>query len=126
MEKTYFLILVSLTLLLHSSELSSQYKQCMDNSGGVTINMRECNGDELKRQNKRLNRAYKKVMKVLDAEHKDELKKVQREWIKYRNAKCDFLFGLTGGTMDLLIGGSCYVDMTERRAGELEDILIVM
>lgn len=126
MKKVLFFILICLTPLLYASELSNQHKQCMDNSGGVTINMRECNGDELKRQDKRLNKAYKEAMKVLDAKHTDELKKVQRLWIKYRDAKCDFLFGLTGGTIDLLIGGSCYVDMTEKRAGELEDILIML
>ena len=125
MKKNYFFILVFLTSL-YSSELSNQYKQCMDNSAGVTIEMRTCNGDELKRQDKRLNKAYKQAMKVLDVQHRDELKKVQRLWIKYRDAKCDFLFGLTGGTMDLLIGGSCYVNMTEKRAGELEDIVNTM
>ncbi len=126
MKKIYFLILVSLTSLLYSAELSHQYKQCMDKSGGVTIKMRECNGEELQRQDKRLNKNYKQVMRVLDAKHRNQLKKVQRQWIKYRDAKCDFLFGLTGGTMDLLIGGSCYVDMTEKRASELEDILIMI
>jgi uncharacterized protein YecT (DUF1311 family) len=61
-------------------------------------------------------------MKVLDAAHRDELKKVQRLWMKYRDAKCGFLFGLTGGTMDLIVGGGCHVDMTAQRARELKSI----
>jgi len=101
---------------------SRQYKQCLDNSGGVTVAMRRCNGDELKFQDRRLNRYYKKAMNVLDKEHRTKLKKVQRLWIKYRDAKCGFLFGLTGGTMDLVAGGGCYVDMTTKRAQELNDI----
>ena len=98
----------------------------MDKSGGVTLEMRICNGNELKYQDKILNKNYKQAMKVLDTKHRAELKKVQRQWIKYRDAKCDFLFGLTGGTMDLLIGESCYVDMTAKRAEELKDIITMM
>lgn len=105
---------------------SPQYKLCMDRSGGVTSELRSCNGAELKYQDKLLNKYYKQAMKVLDDKHKKELKKVQRQWIKYRDAKCDFLYGLTGGTMDLLMGGSCYVDMTAKRAEELKDIVAMM
>ncbi len=113
-------------ITLAEIQTSPEYKSCMDKSGGVTLAMRICNGNELKYQDKILNKNYKQAMKVLDAKHRDELKKVQRAWIKYRNAKCDFLFGLTGGTMDLLIGGSCYVDMTTKRAEELKDIVSMM
>ena len=116
----------SLISFLYPYELSRQYHQCMKKSGGVTIYMRKCNGDELKRQDRRLNVNYKKAMAVLDSKHRDELKKVQKLWIKYRDARCGFLFGLTGGTLDLLAGGSCYVDMTARRADELEDIVDMM
>ena len=82
---------------------SREYKRCLDNSGGVTSEMRNCNGNELKFQDNLLNKYYKQAMKVLDAAHRDELKKVQRLWMKYRDAKCGFLFGLTGGTMDLTV-----------------------
>jgi uncharacterized protein YecT (DUF1311 family) len=81
---------------------SRKYKRCLDNSGGVTSEMRNCNGNELKFQDNLL-KYYKQAMKVLDAAHRDELKKVQRLWMKYRDAKCGFLFGLTGGTMDLTV-----------------------
>lgn len=101
---------------------SREYKRCLDNSGGVTSEMRNCNGTELKYQDSLLNRHYKQAMKVLDTAHRDELKKIQRLWMKYRDAKCGFLFGLTGGTMDLIIGGGCHVDMTAQRATELKAI----
>ncbi len=41
---------------------------------------------------------------------------------KYRDTKCNFLFGLTGGTVDLIIGGGCFIDMTAVRAQELKEI----
>ena len=105
---------------------SKQYQRCLDNSGGVTTSMRNCNGNELKFQDARLNKYYKQAMNVLDKEHRVELKKVQRLWIQYRDTKCGFLFGLTGGTMDLIIGGSCHVDMTAKRAQELHSIAASM
>ena len=106
-------------------ETSPQYESCMEKSGGVTLQMRICNGKELEYQDKLLNKNYKRAMGVLDTEHKNELRKVQRLWKKYRDAQCNFLFGLTGGTLDLLIGGSCYIEMTAQRAGELEDIVMM-
>jgi uncharacterized protein YecT (DUF1311 family) len=94
----------------------------MDKSGGVTLKMRMCNGDEIKQQDKRLNTNYKKAMQVLSKDQKSELKKVQRLWMKYRDVKCGFEGSLTGGSMDLLMGGACLLDMTAIRADELENI----
>ena len=125
MKKILLPVVLSLSSFLYSYELSRQYQQCTD-SGGSTVEMRKCNDDELRRQDYRLNNNYKKAMAVLDSRHRNELRKVQRLWIKYRDAKCNFLFGLTGGTMDLLAGGSCYVDMTAQRADELKDIADMM
>ena len=125
MKRLLFLLSLIILPVITSAEMqtSPEYKSCMDKSGGVTLAMRICNGNELKYQDAILNKNYKQAMKVLDSKHRDELKKVQRLWIQYRDVKCDFLFGLTGGTMDLLIGGSCYIEMTSQRADELEDIL---
>ena len=124
MKLTIILLSASLTIL-SANELhySPQYQSCLDNSGGVTSNMRACNKRELKYQDKLLNKYYKEVMRVVDAQKHKELKKVQRLWIKYRDAKCDFDYGLTGGTIDLVIGDGCLVDMTAQRAGELKSIV---
>ena len=110
--------------LLSASEpkYSHNYQQCLDSSGGVTTNIRLCNSKELKYQDKLLNKNYKGAMKRLDKDKQDELKKVQRLWVKYRDARCNFQFGITGGTIDLLNGDSCLVDMTAQRAKELEGI----
>ena len=119
--------LITLPIILVAEvQYSAQYKTCLDNSAGVTVAMRTCNGNELKYQDKLLNKYYKQAMKVLDTQHRDELKKVQRLWLKYRDAKCDFLFGLTGGTIDVLMGGACHVEMTGERAQELESIVSMM
>ena len=127
MKLTTILLSTSLTIL-SANELhySPQYQSCLDNSGGVTSNMRACINHELKYQDGLLNKYYKQAMKVLDAPKRKELKKVQRLWIKYRDAKCDFDYGLTGGTMDLIIGDGCFVDMTAQRAEELKSITTIL
>ncbi len=84
--------------------------------------MRMCSSQELKHQDKLLNKNYKDAMKRIDKDKQDELKKVQRLWMKYRDARCNFQFGITGGTIDLLNGDSCLVDMTAQRAEELKSI----
>ena len=120
--KIISVLFVSATLLPADINYSKSYKQCMDKSGGVTLQMRMCNGDEIKRHDKLLNTNYKKAMQVLSTEQKSELKKVQRLWMKYRDVKCGFEGSLTGGSMDLLMGGACLLDMTAIRADELENI----
>ena len=120
--KAISILLVSATLLSANSNYSKTFKQCMDKSGGVTLKMRQCNGSEIKRHDKLLNANYKKAMKVLSSKKKTELKKVQREWIKYRDMKCAFEGSMTGGSMDLIMGGACILDMTSERAKELGSI----
>ena len=115
-------LILSSTLLSANITYSKTYKQCMDNSGGVTLKMRMCNGDEIKRHDKLLNVNYKTAMKVLTKEKKSELKQVQRGWMKYRDLKCGFEGSMTGGSMDLLMGGACLLNMTAVRAKELENI----
>jgi len=107
-------------------QYSAQYQSCLDNSGGVTYDMRICNANELKYQDKILNKNYKTIMKALDTKHRIELKKVQRQWIIYRDAKCNFLFGLTGGTIDLLMGGNCHIEMTVQRANDLKNMMSLL
>ena len=123
MKIALLIMTVSLSLLAEGSvHYSGTYQQCLDNGGGVTTNMRLCNSKELKYQDKLLNNNYKQAMKRLDKDKKDELKKVQRLWVKYRDARRNFQFGITGGTIDLLNGDSCLIDMTAQRAEELKSI----
>ena len=57
-------LLLGLVLLISNQltwadevEFSKQYNNCMDNSGGVTVEMLDCIGAETKRQDIRLNNA---------------------------------------------------------------------
>ena len=117
---------MSLVMVYGDIQYTKSYNTCMDNSGGVTMNMLECTNQEIKHHDTLLNAHYKQAMKSLEQGKKEELKNVQRMWIKYRDAKCGFYVGLSGGTMDRIIASGCYLDMTAQRAAELKDIYETM
>ncbi len=122
MKKSVLSILLLTTYSLNAIEYSSSYQNCLDNSGGSTSYMVKCNKQELKYQDKLLNKYYKQLMKSLPVAKQKELKSTQRLWIKYRDANCGFYANLTGGTMDILSSSGCMVDMTAQRAEELKEM----
>jgi len=119
-------ILISLYFINASAsalEYSKQYDHCIDNSNGITSVMLNCESDEMEKQEKLLNANYKKVMVTLNQEKKLELKRSQQLWLKYRDAKCGFFYGLSGGTVDLLNSSSCFLEMIAIRAYELSNLV---
>ena len=100
--------------------LSKQFSTCMDKSGGVTVDMLDCIGAETKRQDVRLNKAYKEVMPQLSPARKKQLQDAQRAWIKYRDANCNFYADPDGGTMATVSSSYCFMSATASRAKELE------
>lgn len=92
----------------------------MDKSGGVTVDMLDCIGTETKRQDARLNKAYKEVMPQLSPARKKELQDAQRAWIKYRDANCNFYADPDGGTIATVNSNDCFMSATASRAKELE------
>lgn len=116
-------ILTAALVLLGVSQMAQadSYSQCMQ-TANTTVAMRDCSGAELKRQDTRLNQAYKSTMNSLEQPQQDKLREAQRAWVKYRDANCGMYYGLTGGTIDQLNGAGCEVDMTKQRADELEKL----
>lgn len=100
--------------------LSKQFPACMDKSGGVTVDMLDCIGAETKRQDARLNKAYKEAMPQLSPARKKQLQEAQRTWIKYRDANCNFYADPDGGTMATVSSNDCFMSATASRAKELE------
>ena len=98
---------------------STTYSACMDESGGVTMNMLDCMGSETEQQDARLNQNYKAAMQALTPSQQTQLRDAQRLWIKFRDADCALLGSLTGGTIDSVNSASCFLDMTKQRADDL-------
>ncbi len=99
---------------------SRHFAACMDKAGGVTQSMVECIDAEVKRQDVRLNKAYKAVMADLSSPRKDELQGVQRLWLKFREANCRFYADPDGGSMARVEANHCFLSVTAARARELE------
>jgi len=103
--------------------LSAEYSKCIEQSGGTDPGMLDCIGAEGKRQDKRLNDAYKKLMNELKSERKKELQEAQRLWIKYTEANCNFYLDPDGGTAARLAASECPVLAKAARAKELENFI---
>ncbi len=97
---------------------SRQFDQCMDKAA-ATVDMNDCYGDELKRLDARLNKAYKGLMGRIDADGKKNLKAAETAWINYRNAAARD-FEVSGGTMDSLTANDIYLRITAERVLLLE------
>jgi uncharacterized protein YecT (DUF1311 family) len=117
-------VLWSSELLAAADEdMTKEYSVCMEKSQGVTVSMLHCAGDELDRQDARLNDNYKKLMSKLPRARKKVLREAQRTWIKFRKTNCDFYYDPNGGSAARLAGSGCFLIMTAARAKELKDLL---
>jgi uncharacterized protein YecT (DUF1311 family) len=108
--------------VLAKQDYTAAYQKCID-VAQTTASISSCNNDEIARQDKRLNQAYKKAIAGLQAPNQARLRDAQRLWVKYRDSNCGMYFKLTGGTIDVINGGSCRLSMTKDRADELDELL---
>lgn len=113
----------TMPLAVHAQEinLTKQFSVCMDKADGVTQHMVECIDAETKRQDARLNKAYKAVVADLNPERKKQLLEAQRAWLKFRDTNCAFYFDPEGGTIARVQAVDCMMTMTASRAKELEN-----
>jgi uncharacterized protein YecT (DUF1311 family) len=96
----------------------------LNNSGGVTVAIREAQGRAFEAWDKRLNIAYRELQsKVSDSDRK-LLTEAQREWLKYRDMHVRFAWSesMLGkeGTLGPVVVGDWSRDMLKQRVCELE------
>lgn len=113
----------TMPLAAHAQEvkLTKQFGVCMDKADGVTQHMVECIDAEIKRQDARLNKAYKALVADLNPERKKQLLEAQRAWLKFRDTNCAFYYDPEGGTIARVLAVDCLMTMTASRATELEN-----
>jgi uncharacterized protein YecT (DUF1311 family) len=102
--------------------LSAAYEQCIKKAEAVTPSLMKCESEERERQDKRLNAAYQALLSKLTKAKAEELRKVQRAWLVYSEAKCGFWYDSEefSGQLERLIASHCSVVERARRATELE------
>ncbi len=98
------------------------YKDCLEASEGITVEILDCTAAEIKVQDARLNQAYVMVMRPLPKPRKDKLRTLQRAWIKQRDSKCSAAADQErGGSMGGIIFSGCILDQTIERTIWLEN-----
>lgn len=101
-----------------SSVLRPSYDTCITAAGGATPAMLDCIADEHAYQDQRLNTAYKAAMAKLGEAEQHALRERQRKWIAERDEKC--VADPDGGQAERVDAAECRLEMTARRADELE------
>lgn len=86
---------------------TGRHTTCIEQSGGVTVEMLNCIDEELVSQDARLNGAYQRLKTQLTPARKQQLVAVQRLWIQYRDANCKFYADPDGGTFANLNANDC-------------------
>ncbi len=84
--------------------------------------MIDCIGAETRRQDARLNQAYKALMDSTAAERKKPLQEAQRAWVRFRDTNCAFYLDPDGGSLARVSANDCVLTMTVDRADELETL----
>jgi uncharacterized protein YecT (DUF1311 family) len=100
---------------MRAHSYSAAYRACMGSAHGFTAVIADCYSAELVRQGERLNRAFATAVAARSGERKQRLLLAQREWLHLRDSNCQDDDG-----PDLLHEGSCRLDLTIKRADQLE------
>jgi uncharacterized protein YecT (DUF1311 family) len=84
-------------MILMNNILAAQSKDCIE-TAMTQLEMNECSGISYKEADAELNRVYKQIRKVYqaDKEFLNKLKMAQRAWIKLRDADFELQFPPTG------------------------------
>lgn len=101
------------------SMLRSSFEECVKASGGVVPDMQACIESEFEYQDSRLNRAYANLLKSSTESVRTELEFGQKKWLVERDAKCGWDAN-EEGQGQRLEANDCFLEMTSRRADELE------
>lgn len=99
--------------------LRSSYGECIKASGGVVPEMQACIEDEFDYQDARLNNVYRRLLETSEGSKKIELESSQKQWLAERDSKCGWDAG-EEGQGQRIEANDCFLEMTAKRAGELE------
>jgi len=121
MKKQVLLLFIGLLVSnITFADDNPRLTRCMEVSGGTTIGMIECYGEETNYQDKLLNEFYQKVKRAITPERQQALRDTQRIWIKWRDVNCSFYYDPDGGSMARVMASRCVMQITTDRVKELE------
>jgi uncharacterized protein YecT (DUF1311 family) len=103
------------------------YDKCTENRANQsTAGLSECSTTAYNAWDKELNIVYRKLMAVLDADAKQNLKTAQVDWLKFRDSQTKLYSGIHAqlqGTMYIPIFADRTVNLVRQRVIELQGLL---
>jgi uncharacterized protein YecT (DUF1311 family) len=99
---------------------SKQYFDCMERSGGVSVEVGKCTQQETLRQDALLKSSFTKLLHRQSPVQKQQLVKAQNLWKSYVKANCSFYNEPDGGSLAQIMADACGLEETAKRANELD------
>lgn len=94
---------------------------CTDKDSVIALS--SCYSQHAEVWEQRLAIAYPAALAAVKGPQRAALERSQKAWVKYRAASCDF-YSLTPGSIHSIQGAYCMLDLTRRRALELEEYVL--
>ncbi|CAK0738590.1 exported hypothetical protein [Gammaproteobacteria bacterium] len=102
------------------TDFSQEFAECLNKLTEAEDAKVKCVLAETKRQEVRMDRAYKQATATLEPRPKARFQEAQRQWVKYRDAQCSFYALLYVGVQGSAEAADCALTATTERAAELE------
>ncbi len=102
--------------------IDAQFQREMDQSGGVTVDMRNAQGRAYESWDRELNKVYRELMTLLSAEEKSLLRDAQRAWLTFRDTESKFWWSESisgGGTLQPVIVSDYSTELLKARVCQL-------
>jgi uncharacterized protein YecT (DUF1311 family) len=106
-----------------ASAADRQFGLCMDRADGITSEMLDCIGEAQHRADARLVTTLSTAVSSISPARRFSLHKAQEAWLAYRQAHCNFLADLEGGTSASLISADCWLSLAEERVAFLDTLV---
>ena len=107
--------------LFFASLAFGSYEECLHKARS-TLEVLQCQEREFQKVDRRLNQAYQRALLRLPPKKRRELRTIQRLWIRYKEAKCDYFYDAKSGRGGLEEKMECLIQESKRRAKELENL----
>lgn len=112
--------LTLLSVVLFATAQASAASGCDDAYTQADIN--KCIATELSAEDKKLNKSYSDLQRLLNASEKKQLKTVQLAWIDFRDKACKFSArSFSGGSAYPMASNGCLATYTKQRRVQLDE-----
>lgn len=121
MKKYLLTILFLSTLIFSYSQAAAQNQEDPCEAEENQMNLNLCAFQRYQKADADLNATWKTLLADMDEDAKTEIRIVQKLWLKFRDAHCQYEASFyEGGSIQPLILNSCLRELTEQRTKQLQ------